>query len=355
MFPIKEDLCDVFLFTHIEMLNTTVKPTTEKVAFDTFVKVAKQQKDSARVFFGLSFSPEHLDADLKRSWDGNTMGSHYVMGVKQVFSEAGLSLLGCMGLEREVAVFTHEPKLFLVYQNLKSYVSTRPGSKLFLGLKLMDKGKDLVSKDRVAKDLFNYLRSMSVDLLVLVTHNVDDVSRPCTSMPVSSWSADVYQDPTRPALEEVFKFLEFGLMGEKEIEVALSSTLAVMTYEMKATVARPVMFGEPCIRRYLQSFNALCLEQVPNQQEHSDSLTSLAFNGTTLFSYETAATVEKKMRRFVMPLTDKLYRRVGWAFFDLALEVYNHTICKVKNAIPHNFPRLVPAKALLEENRQRNR
>ncbi|KAK8787930.1 hypothetical protein V5799_022294 [Amblyomma americanum] len=92
----------------------------------------------------------------------------------------------------------------------------------------------------------------------------------------------------------MFKFLEFGLKGEKQVEVALSSTLALMTYQMKKKVTSPVKFGEPCVRRHAQHFTAYCLEKLPGEQEHSDSVTAVGFDGTTLFTFETAATVEKK-------------------------------------------------------------
>ncbi|KAK8774531.1 hypothetical protein V5799_010941 [Amblyomma americanum] len=63
---------------------------------------------------------------------------------------------------------------------------------------------------------------------------------------------------------------------------------------MLKKVTSPVKFGEPCAARYAQPFSVYCLEKPPSEQEHSDSLTAVGFNDTLLFTYETAATVDKK-------------------------------------------------------------
>ncbi|KAK8771688.1 hypothetical protein V5799_025068 [Amblyomma americanum] len=93
----------------------------------------------------------------------------------------------------------------------------------------------------------------------------------------------------------MFKFLESFLAAEKSIEVALSSTLVFVAYTMKAAVTKPVMFGKPCEGARPQPFYAYCHKPAPNEQEHADSITALSFNATTLATFETPATVEKKV------------------------------------------------------------
>ncbi|XP_037529386.2 uncharacterized protein LOC119406726 [Rhipicephalus sanguineus] len=178
-------------------------------------------------------------------------------------------------------------------------------------------------------------------------------STSCISTPISSWKASAYHDPTKPALEHMLKFLEFVLKEEKELEVALSSTLVFMGYTMKKAATKPVNFGGSCLGNHPQPFYGYCLTKLPDVEEHADSMTAVALDGTVLFSFETADSVTKKMRRFVLDLDDKVYRRVGWAFFDLAYEIYNTTFCAAGSAITSNYPRLYAAKAVLDENRNR--
>lgn len=151
----------------------------------------------------------------------------------------------------------------------------------------------------------------------------------------------------------MFKFLEFGLKGEKTIEVAMSSTLSFVGFEMEAPVRKPVQFGKECVRSELLPFHEYCFEKVANEQEDADTMTALGFDGTELFSFETPETIEKKIRRFVIGLDDKVFRRVGWALFDLAQEIYNQSVCIEKNTISRNFPRLAVVKPILLENRNR--
>ncbi|KAL1429308.1 hypothetical protein MTO96_016356 [Rhipicephalus appendiculatus] len=151
----------------------------------------------------------------------------------------------------------------------------------------------------------------------------------------------------------MFKFLEFVLKGEKQLEVTLSSTLVFMGYVMKKAVTKPVHFRETCLANHPHPFYGYCLDKLPDVEEHADSMTALAINGSVLYSFETAASVNKKMRRFVLGLDDKVYRRVGWAFFDLGYEIYNTSLCAAGSAITGNFPRMYAAKAVLDENRNR--
>ncbi|KAK8761242.1 hypothetical protein V5799_027492 [Amblyomma americanum] len=153
--------------------------------------------------------------------------------------------------------------------------------------------------------------------------------------------------------EHIFKFLQNGLKGERTLEVALSSTLVFMGFWLEEPVKKPVKFGTHCEANHPEQFVAYCLSQVPNERKHGASLTATGFNDTTLFSFETPHTIEAKMRRFVMPLDDKVFRRVGWAFFDLAYEVYNRSACIVNNTVSQIFPRLTAGKAVLDENRNR--
>ncbi|KAL1443540.1 hypothetical protein MTO96_030302 [Rhipicephalus appendiculatus] len=150
----------------------------------------------------------------------------------------------------------------------------------------------------------------------------------------------------------MLKFLEFGLKGEKTIEVALSSTLTFVLFEMKTVVQKPIQFGEKCLSSNPQFFYEYCFQKVPNEEVDEDSMTTVGFDGTMLFSFETPDTIEKKIRKFVIDLDDKVYRRVGWAFFDLSMEVYNRSACTV-SSISKNFPRLAVAKPILLENRNR--
>ncbi|XP_054926024.1 uncharacterized protein [Dermacentor andersoni] len=126
-----------------------------------------------------------------------------------------------------------------------------------------------------------------------------------------------------------------------------------MSFQLNAPVNKPVKFGDKCGGGNAQFFYAYCFKVIPNQQEHTQSMTALGFEGNQLWSFETPKTVEKKIRMFVFDLDDKVFRRVGWAFFDLGLEVYNISICPVKNATTANFPRLAVAKPVLTENRNR--
>ncbi|KAK8765224.1 hypothetical protein V5799_032168 [Amblyomma americanum] len=92
----------------------------------------------------------------------------------------------------------------------------------------------------------------------------------------------------------MFNFLKFALMGETKIEVALSSTCVFMAFRMKKAVSGPIKFGEGCVANYPLPFEARCIKKPPNEQEHGDSLTAVAFSGTTLYSFETAESVKKK-------------------------------------------------------------
>lgn len=271
-----------------------------------------------------------------------------------VFNITGISAFGIMGLDITIRNLKHQPRLITWYQAVAEYMENVPNGTLFLGLRLQDKGEDLAADKKLADDLFQTLRDMKINFLVLVTHNAEEKGNTsCTTIPVSSWSAKVYKDATAPALEHMLKFLEYGLRSEKAIEVALSSTLAMMTFRMKAPILKPVHFGDKCESGNAQFFYAYCFKVIPNEQEHTESVTALGFEGNQLWSFETPQTVEKKIRRFVFDLDDKVFRRVGWAFFDLGMEAYNNSICPVKNTITKNFPRLAVAKPILTENRNR--
>ncbi|XP_049513341.1 uncharacterized protein LOC125940801 [Dermacentor silvarum] len=195
---------------------------------------------------------------------------------------------------------------------------------------------------------------MKVKLLVLVTHNVRDMDKAsCISEPVSSWSSKAYKNTTRPALEHIFKFLEAGLRGEKEIEVTLSSTLVFVLFRMKNPVSKPLKFGEPCVRNHRMSMERYCVDGPSNVQIHADTLSAVGFDGDRLFSFENAESIAKKMRQFVMPLDDKVFRRVGWALFDLAFEVYDADSCRANETTATKFSRVAVAKPILRENRMR--
>ncbi|KAK8772723.1 hypothetical protein V5799_024033 [Amblyomma americanum] len=269
MFPIKEELCDYILFTHVYPSNDTLVSASGNVSYDTFIKVATKHRGGTRTMFGLSHSPHMLSSQLAQDGDGGTTARRFLLIADKVFNQTGLSAVGVMGLVRKAADFTKEMRLI-------------------------------------------------------------------------SWFK-----------EHVFDFLVSGLKGEQEVEVVLSSTLVFVAYQMNEPVVKPVRFGERCVRNYLQSMEAYCLQKLLNEEEDADSVTAVAFNGDTLFSFETPKTVENKMRRFVFALDDKVYRRVGWAFFDLAFEIYNEALCPVKSNTSNKFSRVAVAKPILEENRKR--
>ncbi|XP_077498022.1 uncharacterized protein LOC144108726 [Amblyomma americanum] len=347
LFPIKQELCDFIVFTHVVVYNSTLTSETGLRAYTIFTEVATLHKDDRHTRFGLSYSPTTLSQQLSSKEDAQTLTSRFLKAAQDFATNASLSAFGTMGLERSVQDIAHDPKLVAWHKSLAHFVKTLRNGTLFLGLRLIERGADLSSKQKLATDVFQTLRDMEVKLLVLVTHNIADMGiSSCASLPVSSWSAKVYQDPTKPALEHMFNFLKFALMGETKIEVALSSTCVFMAFRMKKAVSGPIKFGEGCVANYPLPFEARCIKKPPNEQEHGDSLTAVAFSGTTLYSFETAESVKKKLRRFIMPLDDLVFRRVGWAFFDSAFETYN-------NCSGQSFPRLTAAKEILEENRNR--
>ncbi|XP_072140480.1 uncharacterized protein [Dermacentor andersoni] len=196
---------------------------------------------------------------------------------------------------------------------------------------------------------------MKVNLLVLVTHNVRDMEQSsCISEPVSSWSSKAYKNKERLALEQIFKFLVAGLRERTTMEVALSSTLVLVSFHMKKPVSKPVEFGEPCVRNYRMHMERYCVDALPNVQIDDDSLSAVGFHGDTLFSFETPESIEKKMRRFVTPLDDVVFHRVGWAFFDLAFEIYDEASCPSNGSVTMSkFARVAVAKPILTENRER--
>ncbi|XP_077497957.1 uncharacterized protein LOC144108648 [Amblyomma americanum] len=356
MLPLKQELCDLILFTHVVATNGSLSSATGNVSYHTFLKAASQYKDDQHTQFGLSHSPHSLSMKLQTKESAASLASSFLKPAQKVFAEAGLSAVGVMGLVRKVEEFTHEPRLVAWFKEVASFAAKLPNvtGTLFLGLKLKDKGADLSSKPKLAKDVFRVVNKMEVKLFVLVTHSASETGESsCVSQPVSSWSSKVYENSSSPALEPMFKFLESGLIHETELEVALSSTLALMTFNMKQPVGSTGQFGKRCTRSAAMPFDATCLPNRPSPHEHASSITAYSVHGTMLSSFETAATVDKKMRRFVMDLDDKVYKRVGWAFFDLGFEVYNKSACQVKDAVAQDFPRLNAGKLVLEENRNR--
>ncbi|XP_065308309.1 uncharacterized protein [Dermacentor albipictus] len=355
MFPIKRELCDIVVFTHVYAgADATIRPVTGFLSFGKFMEAATLYNGDRHTRFGLSHSPKMLDFLLSGNADAKNRSSAFKQATEKLFANASFPSIGVMGLVKKANEFTHDPKLANWYKALAASVKNLPNVTIFLGIKLKDKGHDLATKKILAEQVFRTAKDMKVTLLVLVTHNVEHMGNTtCAAVPISSWKARAYNGPTKPALEHMFKFLEFVLRGEKELEVALSSTLVFMGYAMRNAVAEPVKFGEACQGNRAQPFYAYCVAKLPNEREHQDSLTAVGFNGTSLYTFETKASVEKKMRRFVLSLDDKVFRRVGWAFFDLSYEVYNKNYCTVSGVVTEDFPRLTAAKTILEENRNR--
>ncbi|KAL3214209.1 hypothetical protein MRX96_034979 [Rhipicephalus microplus] len=94
-------------------------------------------------------------------------------------------------------------------------------------------------------------------------------------------------------LETIFKFLEFVLKAERQLEVALSSTLVFTGYAMKRAVTKPVKFGKSCWANW--PHHGYCLDKLADVEEHVDSVTALAINGSMLYTFETAASIDKKV------------------------------------------------------------
>nr|XP_054924939.1 uncharacterized protein LOC129383932 [Dermacentor andersoni] len=317
--------------------------------------VSADQARDRRTLFGLSHSPHALSSQLAQSGGGDEAAKEFLSTADQLYGDAGLSAIGVMGLVRKVMDFTHEPKLVAWFQALSVFASRITNGTVFLGLRLNDKGEDLASKDKLAKDVFETVKKMKVNLLVLVTHNVRDMEQSsCISEPVSSWSSKAYKNNERLALEQIFKFLVAGLRERTTIEVTLSSTLVLVSFHMKKPVSKPVEFGEPCVRNYRMHMERYCVDALPNVQIDDDSLSAVGFHGDTLFSFETPESIEKKMRRFVTPLDDVVFHRVGWAFFDLAFEIYDEASCPSNGSVTMSkFARVAVAKPILTENRER--
>ncbi|XP_075526538.1 uncharacterized protein LOC142558267 [Dermacentor variabilis] len=292
MIPINEELCEIVIYTHIyvDLNDSTSISTTGRVSYLTFQKVARLQRGSKFMRFGVSYSPLALPVQLTAN---PSVNDRFLQNALEAFNASGFTVFGTMGLEKKIMDLKHEPALIKWYQALTGIQQRVPNATLFLGVRVLDDGKLLSTKKNLAKDLFQTVRDMKVSLVIFVTHNAFSMGNTsCTTVPVSSWSANA--QPAGPALEQMFKFLEFGLKGEKTIEVALSSTLSFVMFEMKNAVKGPVKFGEKCVRSELLFFHEYCFEKLANEQEDVDTMTALGFVGTALFSFETPKTIEMK-------------------------------------------------------------
>ncbi|XP_077497948.1 uncharacterized protein LOC144108635 [Amblyomma americanum] len=111
MLPIKQEICDIIVFTHVVVSDGTIVSKAGEVSYEIFLKAATQYNNDTDTRFGLSYSPHRLRMALAAGKDAAKEASAFVKPAKKLFSGTGLSAVGVMGIEQKAKDFAHDPKL----------------------------------------------------------------------------------------------------------------------------------------------------------------------------------------------------------------------------------------------------
>ncbi|XP_077516771.1 uncharacterized protein LOC144127747 [Amblyomma americanum] len=120
-FPVKEELCDFIVFTHVFAYNGSIVTDTGRLSYRKFIEIATLYRADKRTRFGLSHSPRVLAAQLAQGHDPGNASWHFLHALKTLPGNLSLSALGVMGLARKVNDLKHTPDLATWYKTKQPF------------------------------------------------------------------------------------------------------------------------------------------------------------------------------------------------------------------------------------------
>ncbi|XP_054924625.1 uncharacterized protein [Dermacentor andersoni] len=356
VYPVKEQLCDHYVFTHVTVLGSELGTNYGISAYMTFRKMAQENEHRGRVRFGVSLSPAYVESQseyrpalggmMQRLADEYAVDSFGVLGVtvSHMGLRPGLPASNWIaGMSNSMDRLPARNHLFLGLVLEAHYPSLR---------------LDSVRQRALAETLRSQTEALRVDTLVLITHlwNATSLqhSESCLTQPPSLWmraaSSDDTSKPTTPDLETSAHIL--GFFKSNVTRTFLSMTMAVMRYRMEESGSQSAyVMGAPCVEGHPTSFADTCSSVVRRGTRggfDGRSLTPWFSKKGAVFTYEDRSSIAAKMKGCLHVLKSLGQLRTGWALFDIEQELLRAEDCDLELVRPAAHGRIRTVRAILD-------
>ncbi|XP_077496497.1 uncharacterized protein LOC144107380 [Amblyomma americanum] len=356
VYPVKERLCDHYVFTHVTVVGSELGTNYGISAYMTFRKMAQENEHRGSVRFGVSLSPQYVESHaeyrpafggmMQRLGDEYAVDSFGVMGVR----------LSHMGMRPGLPATNWISGMSASMENLPVH------NYLFVGVVLEAHYPSLrldgVRQRTLAETLRAQMETLRVNALVLVTHLWDtgalQNSQTCLTQPPSLWmraaSSDDSSKATTPDLETSARIL--GFFKSNVTRTFLSMTMAVLRYRLEDSHSPPArIMGASCIEGHPTSFTETCSSVVRRGTRggfDGRSLTPWFAKNGALFAYEDRSSIAAKMKGCLHVLRSLGEQRAGWALFDIEQELLHADDCDLDLVRPAAHGRIRAVRNILD-------
>ncbi|XP_070396215.1 nucleolar protein dao-5-like [Dermacentor albipictus] len=356
VYPLKEQLCDHYVFTHVTVLGSELGTNYGISAYMTFRKMAQENEHRGRVRFGVSLSPAYVESQPEyRPALGGMM--------QRLADEYAVDSFGVIGLTvSHMGLRPGLPATNWIAGMSNSMDRLPARNHLFVGLVLAahypSLRLDSVRQRTLAETLRSQTEALRVDTLVLITHLWDAASlqrsESCLTQPPSLWmreaSSDDTSKPTTPDLETSAHIL--GFFKSNVTRTFLSMTMAVMRYRVEESGSQSShVMGVPCVEGHPTSFAVTCssvLRQGTRGGFDGRSLTPWFAKKGAVFTYEDRSSIAAKMKGCLHALRSLGQLRTGWALFDIEQELLRAEDCDLELVRPAAHGRIRAVRAILD-------